>query len=107
MQSDLKDPKSLAVFVTGYCAPARTEGDGTASARSNLVLGVAGSSGHSCLSLQLQGSSCTKRDEKSSVTVGSFCVVSSSAVPVVAGYALLLWEDSYQMLGHSEPVRLC
>lgn len=97
--------------MTGYCAPARTEGRGTASAfdsaRSNLVLDVAGSSGHSCLSMQLQGSSCTKRDEKSSVMVGSFCVVSPSAVPVVARYALLVWEDSYQMLGGSESVRLC
>lgn len=63
--------------------------------------------GHSCLSLWLQGSSCTKRDEKLNVVVESFCVVSTSAVPVVTKRALLMWEDAYQMLGHSESARLC
>ena len=47
-----------------------------------------------------------KREEKLNVMVGSCCVVSTSAVPVVTKHALLMWEDSYQMLGHSESARL-
>lgn len=47
-----------------------------------------------------------ERDEQSNVMVGSFCVVSTSAVPVVTKH-VLMWEDSYQMLGRSESARLC